>query len=159
MSAIAGPVVLYGLITTYTHTPADAAAITRIPDVTLKHWQSRGLIVPTGESRRYRFKDLVIARVAYVMRNRSMPEGDLNRCVQALLDLPDAEIGAANAMTADAGIALVWVMGRADEARIARTWADAAELQTFATADAVLVIDVGSQAAQVRNAISAHMRR
>lgn len=75
------------------------------------------------------------------------------RCVQALAGVPASELGQAKPFTAEGGLALVLTFGRVEGARIARTWAEVADLATFTAADAVLQIDVGTQAAALRGAI------
>lgn len=150
------------------YTAKDAAAVTRVAEVTLKHWASRGIIVPSGEGKGYSFCDLVLARVAHVLRDRSMPEKDILRCVRALATLPHEDFAEAHSFSSQkAGVGLVWALGpEGDSVRIVRTMAEvSAEMERALgvdaggdalVADAIVVIDVGSHARQMREALRDH---
>lgn len=150
------------------YTAKDAAAVTHVAEVTLKHWASRGIVVPSGEGKVYSFRDLVLARVAHVLRDRSMPEKDILRCVRALASVPVEDFAEADSFSSrKAGIGLVWALGpEEDSVGIVRTFAEVLSEMEKAlavdgggdglVADAVVVIDVGSHARQLREALRDH---
>lgn len=70
-------------------TAAQAARLSGATLSQLRHWAASGLVVPAGDLRRYRFRDLVALRVVRSLLDAGLPSARARRALQELVAAGD----------------------------------------------------------------------
>src|SRR5687768_17193937 len=68
------------------YTAAQAARLTGCTPSQLRHWNRRGLLVPTGSDGGYEFRDLVAARVVRSLLDTGLPSQRVSIALRSLID-------------------------------------------------------------------------